>query len=336
MDDFLISQGSYHDSDDLAGLSDVENMSLSQKEKIEKIINSKTLHVNKIDDIINSEDYDEKNMIDFINNPDIRSNFFDSDFYDFINFMTSFVKNKKYKLINNLFFLFKKNNKTDLFFEQLADFFKEDLESIKYQRDVLDKNMITYILKSFETEIEQSKVNILNYKALKINTKLTHGYPKNKTFIDDIFEMFPDFFNGITETDLIYFMKFLKIKTLQKICIKFINIRDIKFPINYLQLLFYENDKVRAFFILNNFQIGEEKQSYSNTAYKTSKDIYYYRILQHYVDTFSYDELINFLNNNNVMFNQNKIDPKNKNREFDFGYDVYVKIIKKFNKGNYL
>jgi endonuclease III len=332
MDRFSISQGSYHDNSDLGNLTDVENMSLSQKEKIEKIIKSKTLHVNKIDNIIKSEDYDEKNMIDFINNPDIRSNIFDRDYNDFINFMASFVKNKKYKLINNLFFLFKKNNKTDLFFEQLADFFKEDLESTKYQRNVLDKNMITYILKTFKAEIEQSKVNIFNYKALKINTKLTHSYPKNKTFIDDIFEMFPDFFNGITETDLIYFMKFLKIKTLQKICIKFINISDVKFPINYLQLLFYENDKVRAFFILNNFQIGEEKQSYSNTAYKTSKDIYYYRILQHYVDTFSYDELINFLNNNNVMFNQNKIDPKNKNREFDFGYDVYVKIIKKFNK----
>jgi hypothetical protein len=332
MDTFSISQGSYHDSDDLGDLTDVEYISLPQKEKIEKIINSKTLHVDKIDDIINSEDYDEKNMIDFINNPDIRSNFFDSDFYDFINFMTSFVKNKKYKLINNLFFLFKKNNKTDLFFEQLADFFKEDLESTKYQRNILDKNMITYILKTFKTEIEQSKVNILNYKALKINTKLTHGYPKNKTFIDDMFEILPDFFNGMTETDLIYFMKFLKIKTLQKICIKYPNLSNVKFPIDYLQSLFYYNDKQRAFFILNNFQIGEENQSYSNTAYKTSKDIYYYRILQHYVDTFSYDELISFLNNNNVMFNQNKIDPKNKSREFDFSYDVYIKIIKKFNK----
>jgi hypothetical protein len=332
MDDFLISQGSYHDSDDLAGLSDVEDMSLSQKEKIEKIINSKTLNVNKIDNIIKSEDYDEKNMIDFINNPDIRSNFFDSDFYDFINFITSFVKNKKYKLINNLFFLFKKNNKTDLFFEQLADFFKEDLESTKYQRNVLNKNMITYILKTFKTEIEQSKVNIFNYKALKINTKLTYSYPKNKTFIDDIFEILPDFFNGITETDLIYFMKFLKIKTLQKICIKYPNLNAIKFPVNYLQSLFHENDKARAFFILNNFQIGEEKQSYSNTAYKSTKTIYYYRILQHYVNTFSFDELISFLNNDSVMFNQNEFDPSNKNREFDFSYDVYIKIIKKFNK----
>jgi len=332
MDRFSISQGSYHDNSDLGNLTDVENMSLSQKEKIEKIIKSKTLHVDKIDNIINSEDYDEKNIIDFINNPDIRSNIFDPDTYDFINIMTSFVKNKKYRLINNLFFLFKKNNKTDLFFEQLADFFKEDLESTKYQRNVLDKNMITYILKTFKDEIEQSKVNILNYKALKINTKLTHSYPKNKTFIDDMFEMFPDFFNGITETDLIYFMKFLKIKTLQKICIKYPNLSNVKFPVDYLQSLFYYNDKQRAFFILNNFQIGEEKQSYSNTAYKTSKDIYYYRILQHYVDTFSYDELISFLNNKNVIFNQNKIDPKNKNREFDFGYDVYVKIIKKFNK----
>lgn len=319
-----IGKGIYHDTDDIAYKSDL----MSQPELIRNILSnySYSNKSKKIDQLFRVPDYTSRGIEVFMKSRKVKDDLFNNISSDltFFKLMKGMVIKKEFRLINLLFNIFKEDGGENVFFDKLSYYISKSFQHSN--ENGLDRNTLVYLYKSIiiPNVKKMGDIDLMSVKYI-IDT-ITDEKAKelyNKTAIDDMIDIAPDFFNNLNKTDFEKIFFLLKNKTLEKILEKNPNYREILFDF-YIPELFKTN-KDKFYFFINNFKIDFDNDNYGNEEMIAITMI---DVFKDNISTISYKDLIELMQSKYFKFSEDV----QEQISFNLTQYQYISIISRFNE----